>query len=1807
MKDIRNPRRLLAVAALFAGAVVAATATAANTAHRADSGSGAFADQIYWMDWSGYSSTADGTTPFEFDLADGSKLALDLTRSGSGSRKFEGVCSPTWYSSATSSSAMGVIGYTWNSYPGACSPAGSVSPSLPNVVLYPTDGSIVSNVTFTLSNITLTNPRGESVDEFEVIVADGESLDGGDGANASIVFQTNGGNWKQLERMPAADCGAQPCDATHRNGPLVLPGVGTTTATESAQTTPVAAWLLTTAKPASGSFTVSTTITSGAKQGIMLGMRWGAVRLTKNIVGRGDPSDQFVYRILNNAPSPVSIGRGACTTALPGGIGDCTTSGTALGAQDTISASVMPGNVVTLTEQMAAGSASTLAQYVKTIQCTNSNAGSATPLPGNGAPIPFDPANPPTIDVREADDLIDCVITNAVQADVAIAKAGPAAVEPGAPISYTLTISNNGPGNASGASFGDVVPAAIGAVAASCGAVTGGAVCNNADIGVAGNAVSGTIAALPAGASAQIKITGTAPASGQQLHNAAHVDPPAGVTDPQPGNNDDGVDTEVLDADMAATIVLPPSANAGDPVHGTFACTNNGPSAAANPSCSVDGLPPDAVVSCTPPLPIASLPAGSEINCTVDFIAPGSGPLTGIATAGSGTPDTNPANNTDTATLVIVPVAHLAISKTGTTSLVAGNDATYTITVSNSGPSDATGVMLEDPSPGAGIAFVSATVPCAGGFPCTLGTIVAGASVPVTATFHVAANYAGPSPFTNTASAWSPTDPAHGSPATPVQGSAQTTVGAAPDLAIAKHHDGDFHQGQVGATYSIVVGNVGAGPTTGPTTVTETLPAGLAATAIAGGGWTCTLSPLGCSRADVLAAGASWPAIVLTVDVADDATNLVNAAGVDTPDDPNPANDEVEDPTTIVASADIAVRKSVDDDAPVVGQTITFTIVATNNGPSPATNVVVSDGLPAGLAFVSATPSQGSYDQASGNWTIPGPLAVGDGATMLMQAQVLAPGSIVNTATRTGGDQVDPNSSNNSGSAPINSAPAADVQVQKTVDNATPPLGGDVTFQIRVHNAGPSDATGVVVGDVLPAGLAYVSSIASVGSYDAATGRWTIGNLANGATVTLDLVVSVTTTDPVVNTASVVDSDQFDPDPSNNQDGVAVNGEAADIQVVKTADNANVTLGDPVTYTITVTNNGPDATTGVGVTDPLPAGLEFVSATASQGSYDAPSGLWTIGNLDASGPGATVTLTVRATVTAITEIVNVATSNGSDLPDPVDSNNSDQVPIHGAQLPPPTAQKAFEPATAPAGATVQMTITLNNPNATALTGVGFADTYPAGLVNGSAPVIVSNDCGGSVTAAAGAGSLMLAGGTIAANTSCAIIANVVGASEGALVNTTGPITSDNALPGDPPTGTFVVTPSADVSIAKTGPVAVEAGASISWTLAIANAGPSAADGTSFSDVVPAGVTGVSARCGTVSGGAACSDADIAVAGNLVTGTIATLPNGGSVLVVVTGTAPTAGGTLHNGAHVDPPTGTHDPDPDDNDSGIDTDVGANADLSVTKAGSASVLPGGQVAYTIVVRNAGPSAAENARLADPTPAGLVFVSATAPCAGGFPCALGTLAAGASVSVEVVYDVPVGYAGANPIVNTATASSDTPDPDPSNDSDSADTPVGTLVPPADLSLRKTANAASVRTGAIASWTIVVRNAGPGTATGVRITDMLPPGLADAATSGCAEDPAGVPTCTLGTLAAGAQASITISARVTAGSGSLANHASVVGDEPDPTPDNNDDTSTVVVDVGGDNPPAPVPVAESRTLALLAALCGLVAMIALRRRRGY
>ena len=367
--------------------------------------------------------------------------------------------------------------------------------------------------------------------------------------------------------------------------------------------------------------------------------------------------------------------------------------------------------------------------------------------------------------------------------------------------------------------------------------------------------------------------------------------------------------------------------------------------------------------------------------------------------------------------------------------------------------------------------------------------------------------------------------------------------------------------------------------------------------------------------------------------------------------------------------ADLVTTKAVDDATPNEGQTITYTLTVTNNGPGEPGSIVVTDTLPAGVTYVSDTPSQGVYTSSTGEWAV-GTLTNGASATLDIVATVDAATAgtlITNTVSNVTADQTDPTTVGDvlSVAVNVNNLTDADLVTTKVVDDAAPDESQAITYTLSVTNDGPAQATGVVVTDALPAGVSYSADTPSQGAYSpGTTDQWTVGTLNSGATATLSITATVnggTAGTTITNTITNVVANEVDPSTVGDilSAGITVNNATdADLVTTKIIDNAAPLEGGAIQYTITVTNNGPAAATNVSLVDYLPAGTAFVSSTPSQGTYNFAAGTWTIGTINNA---AAETLTIDATVgsgTSGTTVTNTVLEILADQNDPSAAGDS---------------------------------------------------------------------------------------------------------------------------------------------------------------------------------------------------------------------------------------------------------------------------------------------------------------------------------------------------------------------------------------------------------------------------------------------------------------------------------------------------------------------------------------------------------------------
>src|SRR5262249_54989102 len=202
--------------------------------------------------------------------------------------------------------------------------------------------------------------------------------------------------------------------------------------------------------------------------------------------------------------------------------------------------------------------------------------------------------------------------------------------------------------------------------------------------------------------------------------------------------------------------------------------------------------------------------------------------------------------------------------------------------------------------------------------------------------------------------------------------------------------------------------------------------------------------------------------------------------------------------------------------------------------------------------------------------------------------------------------------------------------------------------------------------------------------------------------------------------------------------------------------------------------------------------------------------------------------------------------------------------------------------------------------------------------------------------------------------------------------------------------------------------------------------------------------------------------------------------------------PAATTAITNTATIDPDgSGPLQPFP----AAVVSPVAPLADVTVAKDGPDRATAGTNVIFTITVTNDGPSVATNVVLPDPTPPGLVFVSNGGDCTTAYPCALGSLAAGATRTITTTFAVPSTYTTPDPIVNVASATSGTPDPATGNNT--AQASVGLNAPVANLTITKSEAQSTAVPGQTPTSSIAVGNTGPSNVAGVRVTDPVSPEL--------------------------------------------------------------------------------------------------------------
>ena len=626
-------------------------------------------------------------------------------------------------------------------------------------------------------------------------------------------------------------------------------------------------------------------------------------------------------------------------------------------------------------------------------------------------------------------------------ADLSVSKSAfPDPVVAGERLTYPITVTNHGPGAAIGVVLTDQLPAQVTYLS------------DNAGCAATGNTVTCNLGDLANGAAKTVVVTvlvrsdavADTPNGGRQIVNTATAT--TASIDPNAADNTATTSTLAVDrADLGTTTLCQPDValQAGQTGTCTIFVDNHGPSAARDVTVTDNHVSNGAftVLSVTPSQGSCDAPVNGAITCHLGVVAAAGGGNSGRATVTIGltaneaqtidgtakstspTPDPNPANNESHDAITISASADLSLIKTGPSSVPAGTDVTYTLTVTNHGPSTATGVTVTDALP-AGLKVVSVSGGgCNVGTPgdptnpakCSFGTLAPGASGIMTVVVHIDVNTRGL--IHDDAQATSQVfDPDTSNNLTHLD----TTVLAPADLKITKTATPNPVIAGNQLQYQLTVTNLGPATATG-VVVTDPLPAALTLTStsssVSGAGCTllvgtntvrCTIGNLAPGKKVVIS-------LYTNVSPATPPGPLTNTAQVTgTTGDPNPANNTASATAQVITKADLTVALTSDKKDYQVGQVVHYTIKVSNKGPSDAQQVTVVQTLPDPTVAAYLANSAGCPPPVGKTFTcVLGTVPAGQSKTFQLDLTILAGRRTISQTATVTSATTDPSTGNN--------------------------------------------------------------------------------------------------------------------------------------------------------------------------------------------------------------------------------------------------------------------------------------------------------------------------------------------------------------------------------------------------------------------------------------------------------------------------------------------------------------------------------------------------------------------------------------------------------------------------------------------------------------------------------------------------------------------------------------------------------------------------------------------------------------------------
>ena len=1321
-------------------------------------------------------------------------------------------------------------------------------------------------------------------------------------------------------------------------------------------------------------------------------------------------------------------------------------------------------------------------------------------------------------------------------------------VSAGSDIGFDITVHNNGTQTTLGISVSDNLPAGIVWTA---DPASNGASCS-IDTAPSPDVLHCTKASLAADASFTVHIHGTTDAA-----DCGTVSNTASVSTTNDGTDNDSASVVVQCPDIKVTKTPDgASVDAGGTITWSIKVENIGAGTAtgvtatdnlpagihwteAENDCSIAGPDGSQVLSCT----VGTLASGASKTYQVSGVTSklNCGPVNNTASASATNEPSNVLGNNSDNGSVTVLCANVTIGKTADHATVsAGSQIGFTLTWGNSTGGQATGVAVTDNLPGTAGLHWTIESSTGTGSACAI-TGVDGSQVLTCTGFDIPGNTAVSGTVhivSGTTSATCAVVSNTGNVTTTNDGSAQasaSTTVQCPDVTVVKTPDQGTVNAGSNAVFTIVVSNSNAAGTGTATnvTLTDNLPAGYTWTLGGANAADCSINTvpnpdvLSCNFGD-LAPGASRTITLTAPTSGANCAVIPNLTTVAATNEAAAQQGNNSDTGSIdVLCANIGIVKNANPVGPVsAGADIGFDIIVSNTGDGTATNVQVSDDLPAGIVWT-ADAATGTATASCSINTAPIPdvltctaasMAPGTSFTVHIHGTTDAAdcGTVTNTASVTSGND----GGGQDDASVVVQCP--DLGVVKT-GNGPLSAGDTATFTIVLTNHGPGAASGVTLDDQLPTGT-WTLGGADAGSCSINGSNLlhcNFGTVANGATRTITISKDTIAAEcpnihndvTVAATNENTDTDQF----ANSDDAdITVNCPA--ISLTKSPDQAVINAGDPIGFTIVVTNSGAGNATGVHVTDNLPAGITW-TADAPTGTASASCSINTAPNPDVLTCDAAVMATgssFSVHIHGVTTPVNCGpVDNSAAVTTGNDGGDQDSASVT-VQCPDVSVVKSPDGGNVNAGDNATFTIVVSNasgPGTGTAYDVTLTDNLPAGYtwtLGGANAADCSIDtvpnpdvlsCNFGDLAPGASRTVTLTTKTTGSN--CAPIPNlatVAASNEGQDVLGNN---SDDAS---------INIQCANIEISKVAnPVGpVNAGDTVGFDITTTNTGDGIATGVVVTDPLPAGIDWT---LGAITGDTTGVDCSIvgAVGSEVLTCTDASLASQGSFSVHVSGATDAADcGTIDNTASVT--TG--------NDGSGEASASVDVlcpDIQVVKDAPNTPIPVGQdLVYTITTTNIGKGTAYDVVLTDTLPAGFAWtVDDTTDCsitAGVLTCDFGDLAAGASVKVTLTAptsgdpqtgNIDCGESLVHQIPNVASASASNEGDDVlGNNSDDANITVLCSALQIQKSFTGNSNGTdpdlgvpSAKIGDTLHYTLHYTGAGP--IADATITDVLPIGL--------------------------------------------------------------------------------------------------------------